>query len=185
MFKCQLNLKLNLFKIAESWPRVVEKCVELKQVFRQADSEFVELLSEIRMGQVPQKFHLLQSRMLFPGRPRPPPLNSRRARRGRNVDTNLGGRVIEENEPTGFFGFDGKSGNLVIGGKEEQRKEKEKEKESEFGEEENESETGAESPDSIPTVLLPTRKEVARRNTQCLNALPGKVVKYFFLLILL
>jgi len=162
---------------AECWPRVVEKCIQLKKVFRQSDLAFVELLSEIRVGKIPQKFYLLTERIFV----------------GRSLATYRHQDDVGEGEHSGFFGFDEETGTLVVGKKEEEEEvvmdgggvgvanegdtdESSSKEEDIKGKQKSKPTSG----DNVPTILLPTRKEVARYNASCLNALKGKLVYTLF-----
>ena len=165
--------------IAECWPRVVEKCIQLEKVFRQSDLDFVELLSEIRVGKIPQKFYLLTERIFV----------------GRSLATYRHQDDVGEGEHSGFFGFDEETGTLVVGKKEEEEVVVEAGgvgvvNEGDTDESKEEDTKGKQkskptSGDNVPTILLPTRKEVARYNASCLNALKGKLVYTSILLIII
>lgn len=50
---------------SEKWDEIIHKHVELKEVFRQKDQEFVDLLQEVRLGQISEKHEeMLKSRMV-------------------------------------------------------------------------------------------------------------------------
>lgn len=52
---------------AESWSRCISVCIELRTVFRQADAEFIKLLSQVRQGRVEHSMlSMLQSRCSGP-----------------------------------------------------------------------------------------------------------------------
>lgn len=169
----------------ECWPRVVQKSVELTQVFRQSETEFISLLNEIRVGnvsfdtrskleecvrrsmkrkQVDDQLRQLK-RMTS---------NTQQAAAARATTERRGGRGAEENENENendedepydayydeFGGFG--SGNAAKRGGAARQGEEEVPRDE----------------DIPPTQLFPTRREVAHRNHECLAALPGK--SYFF-----
>lgn len=115
--------------------------MELKQVFRQADPDFIELLADIRRGVVPRKIHLLAART-FPG------ISQHFDQDGAApIDMPLFASIQPEACEDGEAGEETKPASHIL------------------------------HDDNTPTLLYATRKEVARKNGQCLAALPGKLVR--------